>query len=219
MKGVAIHYATYFVRSMLGFLNYAMYKESKKTDFLLALKQLIQNSLNLDNSWIKLRAATFFVTNLEYSQSIENCDIFLTFPLRHKVNSSHGEYIDIIWMNVFKQLHKGKMTEEIENSMKEILPMLYSSVELKSLPGNYDITQQNPAWTFVISQTYFSMIYARTWMLWRQKNGRFLIPSYMNYFHYDMIHILKNRHFLVSIWIQCLLAVKHNYYATIRWEM
>jgi hypothetical protein len=39
------------------------------------------------------------------------------------VNSSHGEYIDIIWMNVFKQLHKGEMTEEIENSMKEILPM------------------------------------------------------------------------------------------------
>ena len=96
MKGVAIHYATYFVRSMLGFLNYVMYKESKKADFLLALKQLIQNSLNLDNSCIKLRAATFFFTNLEYSQSIEICDIYLTFPPRHKVNSSHGEYIDII---------------------------------------------------------------------------------------------------------------------------
>ena len=51
-------------------------------------------------------------------------------------------------MNVLKPLHKGEMTAEIENSMKEILPMLYTSVELKSLPGNYDITQQNPAWSF-----------------------------------------------------------------------
>ena len=61
-------------------------------------------------------------------------------------------------MNVFKQLHKGEMTEEIENSMKEILPMLYTSVELKSLPGNYDITLGYS----VISETYFSMIYTRT---------------------------------------------------------
>jgi hypothetical protein len=39
-------------------------------------------------------------------------------------------------------------TEEIENIMKEILPMFYSSVKLKSLPGNYDIAQQNTVWIF-----------------------------------------------------------------------
>jgi hypothetical protein len=32
--------------------------------------------------------------------------------------------------------------------MKAILPMFYSSVELKSFPANYDITQQNPVWIF-----------------------------------------------------------------------
>jgi hypothetical protein len=36
------------------------------------------------------------------------------------------------------------------------------SVELKSLPANYDRTQHNPVWIFVISQTYFSMVYAWT---------------------------------------------------------
>jgi hypothetical protein len=44
------------------------------------------------------------------------------------------------WKNMFVKL----TTEEIENTTKEILSMLHSSVELKSLPGNCEITQQNP---------------------------------------------------------------------------
>jgi hypothetical protein len=51
-------------------------------------------------------------------------------------------------VNVFEQLLEEKTTEEIENSTKAILSMFYSSVKLKSLPGNYDITQQNPIWIY-----------------------------------------------------------------------
>ena len=70
VNGVSIHYAKYFVRSMIGFLYYVKFKETNKADFLLASKRLIGKSLNLDNSCVKLRAATFFLTNLEYRQSI-----------------------------------------------------------------------------------------------------------------------------------------------------
>jgi Xaa-Pro aminopeptidase len=94
---------------------------------LLASKRLIQKSLNLDNSCVKLRTATFFLTNLEYSQSIEIDDTFLTFPTRHQLNS---EYMNDIGANVFEQLFKVKTIEEIENIMKAILPMLYSSIEI-----------------------------------------------------------------------------------------
>jgi hypothetical protein len=38
--------------------------------------------------------------------------------------------------------------EEIENIMKAILPSFYSSLKLKSLPENYDTTQQNSVWIF-----------------------------------------------------------------------
>jgi hypothetical protein len=51
-------------------------------------------------------------------------------------------------MKVFEQLLEEKSTEEIENTIKAILSMFYSSVILKSLPGNYDITQQNPVWIY-----------------------------------------------------------------------
>jgi hypothetical protein len=135
VKGVAIHYAKYLVRSMLGFLYYAKYKESGKTKFLLASKRLIQKSLNLDNSYVKLRAATFFFTHLDYSQSNEICDKFLTFPPRR---TSNCQFIHTIWRKVFDQLSKMSTTEEIENTMTEILPMFYSSVKLQSLPGNYE---------------------------------------------------------------------------------
>ena len=79
-KGAAIHNVKYVVLSMVSFLYYAKYKESQKTQFVLASKRLIQNSLDLDNSCVKLCAATFFLTLLEYSQSIEICDTFLKFP-------------------------------------------------------------------------------------------------------------------------------------------
>jgi len=103
--------------------------------------------LNLDNSGVKLRAATYFLTNLEYSQSIEICDTFLTFPRRHKIDNSYLEYVHDMEQEVF-QLLLVKTTEEIENITTTILPMVYCPVKLRSLPGNYDITQQNPVWIF-----------------------------------------------------------------------
>jgi hypothetical protein len=45
------------------------------------------------------------------------------------------------------QLLEEKTTEEIENTTKAILPIFYSSVELESLPGNYEITQENLIFT------------------------------------------------------------------------
>ena len=117
VKGVIIYFVKYLVRSMVGFLYYAKYKETKKADVLLASKRLIEKSLNLDNSQVKLRAATFFFTNREYRQSIKICDTFLTFPPRHKTDSS-SEYVNDIWMKVLKQLRKVKRTKEIENIMK-----------------------------------------------------------------------------------------------------
>jgi hypothetical protein len=63
---------------------------------------------------------------------------------------SYVEYTVGITKTLFDQVFKVKRTEEIENIMKEILPMLYNSVKLKSLPENYDITQKIPVWIFVI---------------------------------------------------------------------
>ena len=146
-KGVTILYAKYLFRSMLGFLYYVKYKETNKADFLLASKRLITKSLNLDTSCVKLRGATFFLTKLEYSQSIEVCDTFLTFPPRCEMNS-YVEYTASITKKLFDQVFKVKRTEEIENVMKAILRMFYCSVKLKSLPENYDIAQQNLAWIF-----------------------------------------------------------------------
>jgi hypothetical protein len=97
--------------------------------------------LNLDNSTVKLRGATFFLTNLEYSQSIEICDTFLTFPPRYEMKS-YVEYTAGITKTLFDQVFKVKRTEEIENATKAILRMFYCSVKLKSLPENYDITQK-----------------------------------------------------------------------------
>ena len=126
------------VRRMLGFLYYVTYKESNKTNVWLASKRLIQKSLNLDNSCVKLRAAKFVLTNLEYSQSIEIDDTFLTFPTRHQLNS---EYMHAIGDKVFEQLFKVKTTEEIENIMKAILPMLCSSIEIYAWKLRYNTTK------------------------------------------------------------------------------
>ena len=84
-KHMSCHYIKYLVSSMVGFLYYSKYKEAKKVDLLFASKRLIQKSLNLDNSCVKLPAATFFVANLEYSQAIAICDTFLKFPPKHKI--------------------------------------------------------------------------------------------------------------------------------------
>jgi hypothetical protein len=114
---------------------------------LLTSKRLIKKSLNLDSTCVKLRAATFVITNMEYSQSIKICDTFLTCPPRQKLDSSYFEYVDDIMTKVFHQIVEGATTEDIQNILKAILPMFYCSVKLKYLPGSYDITQQNPVFT------------------------------------------------------------------------
>ena len=130
---------------MVGFLFYATYKESNKPEFVLLSKRLIQKSLNLDNSCVKLRAATFFLTSQKYCQSIEICNKFLTCTPKQQCNE---KYLAYIWLKKGKQLLKEKTTEEIENIMKSILPLFYNSVKLKSMPENNDRTQQNPVWIF-----------------------------------------------------------------------
>jgi hypothetical protein len=66
----------------------------------------------------------------------------------HNLNFvSYGEQANRIGRGVF-QLFKMNTAEEIENIMKAILPSFYSSLKLKSLPENYDTTQQNSVWIF-----------------------------------------------------------------------
>jgi hypothetical protein len=98
-------------------------KTQTKAEFLLTSKRLIHKSLNLDNSCVKLRAATFFLTNLKYSQSIEICDTFLTSPPNHKMRCGYNEYHNDILKKVFHQMFEVNTTEEIDNSMKAISPM------------------------------------------------------------------------------------------------
>ena len=160
-KGATIHYVKYVVSSMVGFLYYAKCKESNKAQFLRTSKRLIQKSLDLDSSCIKLRAATFFLTHREYNKSIEICDTFLTFRPRYKIDSSYLDYVNDIINKVNQQLFEEKTTEEIENIMKEILPMFYGPVRLKSLPGNYDLTQHNPVCIFLnLTNLFFNGLYA-----------------------------------------------------------
>jgi hypothetical protein len=99
-------------------------------------------------SCVKLRAATFFLTNLEYSKSVEICDTFITFPPTYKMEINYYEHIEDLIKKVSHQLFNGKTSDEIENIMKAILPMFSSSFKLKSLPGNYDVTRQSPVWIF-----------------------------------------------------------------------
>jgi hypothetical protein len=173
VKGVAIEYAKYFIRSMIGFLYYVKYKESNKMVALLTSKRLIKKSLNLDSTCVKLRAATFFLTNMEYSKSIKICDTFLTCPPRQKLDSSYLEYVEDIMTKSFHQIFEGATTEEIENIMKAISAMLYCSVKLKCLPGSYDITEQNPVWIFrnftniLLHGLYLDVIFTTTkkWMV------------------------------------------------------
>ena len=148
VKGVFIQYAVYLISGMVGFLYHVKYTESNKTNCLRASKLLIEISLNLDNSCVKLRGATFFLTNLKYSQSVHICDRLLTFPPIYKVDSSYPKYLYDILMKVHQQLFEGKGTEEIEAIMKAIVSMFYSSAKCKSLPGNYDITEHKPDWIF-----------------------------------------------------------------------
>jgi hypothetical protein len=217
LKGVYIQYAKYQVKSILGFLYYVKYKESNKTIFLLKSKRLIQNSLNLDNSSVKLRAATFFLTCLEYSQSIEICDTFLTCPTRQKLDSSYFEYVENIMTKVFHQIFEGATTEEIENIMKTIMPMFYCSVKLKYLPGSYDITEQNPVWIF---RNFTNIVlHGLNMDVFFMTTEKWVVPDPILY---ELCSLPQNADYevlRVSIWIQSLFPFKLNSYATFRWEM
>ena len=172
---------------MVRFLYYAKYKKSNKTQFLLASKRLIKNSLDLDNPCIKLRAATFFLIRLEYSQSIKICDTFLTFPPRYKIYSSYLQYVYDMEKRVSQQLFEEKTTEEIENIMKGILQMFYSSVKLKSLPGNYDITQHNPVWIFSnLTNIFFHGLYADVTF---KTEAKWVVPGPIQY---ELLSLPKN---------------------------
>jgi hypothetical protein len=131
VKGASSQFVKYLIKSMVGFLYYAKYKESSNSEYLLASKRLIKISLDLDTSCVKLRAATFFLTNLEYSKSVEMCDTFFTFPPTYKMEINYGEYTDDLMKKVFHQLSKGKTSDEIENIMNAILPTFCSSFKLK----------------------------------------------------------------------------------------
>jgi len=115
------------------------------------------------------------------------CDTFLTFPPRYKINYSYLEYNDDIVMKVSQQLFEGKTTEEIENIMKAILPMFYSSVKLKSLPGNYDITQHNPVWIFSnLTNIFFHVLYADATFMTAEK---WVVPDPIQY---ELLSLPKN---------------------------
>jgi hypothetical protein len=87
----------------------------------------INTSLDLENTCVQLRAATFFLINMEFSESIKICDRFLTFPPRQKIDGSYREYAKAIEARLF-QLFKMKATEEIERILKAILPMSNGSI-------------------------------------------------------------------------------------------
>jgi len=215
---MACHYIKYLVRSIVGFLYYVRYKESKKTYFLLASKRLIHKSLNLDNSCVKLRAATLFFTNLEYRQSIEICDTFLIFQPRCKL-INYREYANGIVREVFEQLFKVKTTEEIENIMKAILPMFYSSVKLKPLPGSYDITKQNPVWIFRnLTNIYFRGLCIAVTFMTAEK---WVVPDPILYELLSLPQVADNETNPFSgIQLDPMFTcLQTNLYAIIRWEM
>ena len=163
-------------------------------------------------------AATFFLTLLEYSQSIEIWDTFLKFPPWYQIGSSYLEYNEDIVRKVRKQLFEWKTTEEIENIMKAILPMFKSS-KLKSLPGNWDITQHNHDWIFRnLTNIFFHDLYIDVAFMTAEK---WVVPDPIlcELFHYHKMQMMKCFHFRVSIWIQCLFVFKLNDYATIRYEI
>ena len=202
MKGVSIEYAKYFVWNVMSFLYYAKYTESKKTEFLLASKRHIKQSFNLDNSCVKLRAATFFLTNLEYSQSIEICDTFLSFQPRHRVEDTFGvkssnyNYVNGKLLRVLQQQSKGKTTDEIKNIMTEILQMFYTSVKLKSLPGNYDRTQQNPVWIFRnFTNIFFHDVYMDVTFMTAEK---WVVPDPIQYELLSLRQVASNEESLFS---------------------
>ena len=183
LKGIGIHYVKDFFRSMMGFLYYVKYKESNKTDILLASKRLIHKSIDLDNSCVKLRAATLFLINEEYKHSITICDTFLTFSPRHTIDitDSFLEYVHVVELEVLKQRMKVKVKTitEFENIMKTILLMFYYSVKLKSFPGKYDITQHNTIWIFHnFTNIFFHGIYMDVTFMIAEK---WMVPSPIQY--------------------------------------
>jgi hypothetical protein len=88
---------------------------------------------------------------------------------------------------VSQQLFEEKTTEETENIMDEILPMFKSSVKLKSLPGNYDLTQHNHVWIFRnLTNIFFKGLYADVTFMTAEK---WVVPDPIQY---ELLSLPKN---------------------------
>ena len=99
----------------------------------------------------------------------------------------NGEYLNHIDMKVFERLLEEKTTEEIENTTKAILSMFYSFVKLKSLPGNYDLTQHNPVWIFRnLTNIFFNGLYADVTFMTAEK---WVVPDPIQY---ELLSLPKN---------------------------
>jgi hypothetical protein len=76
------------------------------------------------------------------------------------------------WIKVVQQSVERKTTDEIENIMQAIIAMFSSFVKLKSLPGNCDITQQNPVWIFRnFTNIFFHVLYMDVTFMTAEKMG------------------------------------------------
>jgi len=106
------------------------------------------------------------------------------------MGSSYPEYINDIWMKVFEQLLKGETTEKFENIMKTIVSVFYSSVKLKSFPGNYDITQDNPVWIFRnLTNIFFHGLYINVTFMTAEK---WVVPGSILYELISLRHVGDN---------------------------
>ena len=131
---------------------------------------------------------------------------------------NYRECVSVIAREVF-QLFKMKTTEEIENIMKAILPLFYSSVKQKPLPGSYDITPNNPVRTFGhFTNVFFRGLYIDVTFMTAEK---WVVPDPILYELLSLPQVADNEELPFSgiQLILCLLAFKLNSYATIRWEM
>jgi hypothetical protein len=63
--------------------------------------------------------------------------------------------------------------------MKAILPKFYISIKLKSLPENYDRTQQNPVWIFRnCTNIFFNVLFMEVTFMTAEK---WVVPDPIQY--------------------------------------
>jgi len=117
-------------------------------------------------------------------------------------------------MDVYHQLCKVKTTEEIGNIMTEILPMLYSSVKLKSLLVIYDLTQQNPAWIFRnFTNLFFHGVYMDVTFMTAEK---WVVPDPIQY---ELLSLPQDADYKEFPFAGIYLDPMFVCLQTIRWKM